>query len=89
MQQWPVHSTLRRAVAVVVSMRSCTAICIAAYCQPVALYSPQHCNSPLVGAADAAAAACSYKIMDGKQRLTSLLTFIAGRPDIGNINWAK
>jgi hypothetical protein len=40
-----------------------------------------------VSAAAAPAAACSYKIMDGKQRLTSLLTFIAGRQDIGGINW--
>jgi hypothetical protein len=40
-------------------------------------------------AAAAAAAAASYKIMDGKQRMTSLLTFITGRQDLGNINWAK
>jgi hypothetical protein len=51
------------------------------------------CSCAVVATLDAmvaaAAAACIYNIMNGKQRLTSLLTFIAGRPDIGNINWAK
>lgn len=31
----------------------------------------------------------SYTIMDGKQRLTSLLTFIAGSNSIGDITWHK
>jgi hypothetical protein len=28
-------------------------------------------------------------IMDGKQRLTSLLAFIVGKPNIGSIHWDK